>query len=190
MYKISEVVVVEGKYDKLRLSQVIDAVIITTDGFRLYKDKEKLSLIKKLAQKHGVIVLTDSDNAGFRIRNYIKQCMGDVKIKHAYIPEIKGKERRKSKSGAEGLLGVEGIPDEVILDVIKKANATQVKNPLQLTKADLFELGLCGRAESANKRKIIAEKLGLPSKISANALLDALNLWCSREEFFNLIEED
>lgn len=190
MYKISEVVVVEGKYDKMRLSQVIDAVIITTDGFRLYKDKQKLSLIKNLAEKHGAIILTDSDRAGFRIRNYIKKCLGDVEIKHAYIPEIKGKERRKPQESAEGLLGVEGVSDEVILEAIKKANATQVKNPLRLTKADLFELGLCGKAESANRRRKVAEKLGLPSKISANALLDALNLWCSREEFLKLIEED
>lgn len=190
MQKISEIIVVEGKYDKMRLSQMIDAIIITTDGFRLYKDKAKLLTIKSLAKKHGIIVITDSDRAGFRIRNYLKQCLGDVPIKHAYIPEIKGKERRKSKAGAEGLLGVEGISDEIILEVIQKANATKVENPLNLTKADLFELGLSGSADSGEKRKKIAEKLGLPSKISANALLDALNLWCSHEEFLNLIKED
>ena len=180
---------VEGKYDKMRLSQVVDAVIITTDGFQLYKNKEKLSAIKELAQRRGVIILTDSDSAGFRIRNHIKQCLGGVGVKHAYIPAVPGKERRKDKPGAEGLLGVEGIGGAVILDALEKANAIRLENTPGITKADLFVLGFIGTPDSACKRQRLAAKIGLPPRISANALLDALNLWYTAEEFAALLDE-
>ncbi len=186
MLKIREVIVVEGKYDKIKLSQIVDAVIITTDGFALYNNKQKMALLKRLASEKGIIVLTDSDSAGFRIRNYIKQCFGDIPIKHAYIPEIAGKEKRKDKCGAEGLLGVEGISDSLIIDALKKAGVTANENVNPITKADFYEFGLAGGKDSASNRQRLAKKMGLPTKLSANALLDVINLLYSREDFLKL----
>ncbi len=189
MLSIKEIIVVEGKYDKIRLSQLVDTVIITTDGFGLYNNSEKTALLKRLAKERGVIVLTDSDSAGFRIRNFIKSSLGGISVKHAYIPEIPGKERRKSRAGKEGLLGVEGTPDSVIIDALQKANATPELSAGGVTKADFFEDGLAGRQDSALKRRLLAKKMGLPQRMSANALLDVINLLYTPEQYRALIDD-
>jgi ribonuclease M5 len=188
MISIQEIIVVEGKYDKMRLSQTVDAVIVTTDGFKLYKDKEKLDMLRRMAKKRGIIVLTDSDSAGFKIRNYLRQCLGDVNIKHAYIPEIKGKEKRKAKPGREGLLGVEGVSGDIISQALKKAKATPKTPYKPITKARLYEDGLAGRPNSTQKRKELAKKIGMPEKLSANAMLDVINSLYSYDEYEKIIE--
>lgn len=191
MLSIKEIIVVEGKYDKIRVGQAVNAVIITTDGFRLYKNKEKLDLLRRLSAERGIIVLTDSDSAGFQIRNYLRNCLGDVNIKHAYIPETEGTEKRKAKPGKEGLLGVEGMCGEIIVNALKKANATPASAPGEgIKKADFYEHGLAGTADSAGKRKILAKKMGLPSKISANALLEVMNLLYTKDECLRLMDGD
>lgn len=187
MIAIQEIIVVEGKYDKIRLSRTVDAVIVTTDGFGLYKNKEKLEMLRRMAQKRGIIVLTDSDSAGFRIRGYLRQCLGDVNIKHAYIPEIKGKEKRKARAGREGLLGVEGVSDGIIIEALNKANATPKTPDRPITKARLYEDGLVGKPDSAQKRRELARKMGLPPRLSANAMLDVINSLYSKEEYENII---
>jgi ribonuclease M5 len=188
MISIQEVIVVEGKYDKIKLEQLFDTLILTTEGFRLYKDKEKVALLRRLAEKRGLIILTDSDAAGFRIRGYINQCFGNLPVKHAYIPEIPGKERRKCKPGAEGLLGVEGIEDQIIIDAV--LSQTQRIPPReeheQITKGDFFALGLSGGPDSAKKRRLIAKKMHLPEKIPANALCKMVNIFYTKEEFLKL----
>ena len=187
MLHIKETIVVEGKFDKEQLKKVTDAPIICTGGFTLYTDKSIITAIRKMAQKTGVIVLTDSDSAGFRIRSYIKQCVGDRgTVKHAYIPSVKGKEKRKTVGGKEGLLGVEGMTEELLSEILKSvtevANAEKVSEP-QITKAMLYEDGLSGGEESAVKRKKLAQKLGLPVRISANALLEVLNFAIGYDEY-------
>lgn len=187
MLHIKETIVVEGKFDKEQLKKVTDAPIICTGGFTLYTDKSIITAIRKMAQKTGVIVLTDSDSAGFRIRSYIKQCVGDRgMVKHAYIPSVKGKEKRKAVGGKEGLLGVEGMTEELLSEILKSvtevANAEKVSEP-QITKAMLYEDGLSGGEESAVKRKKLAQKLGLPVRISANALLEVLNFAIGYDEY-------
>jgi len=183
MKQIKEVIVVEGRYDKNALSQVVDATIITLGGFSVFNDKEKLAFLRRLAEKQGIIVLTDSDGAGFVIRNYLKGTLPKDRIKHAYIPDIHGKEKRKRAPGKEGKLGVEGMRPEVLLDALRKAGATfldeagetrVVKEPI--TKADLFALGLTGGKDSAAKRQALLRKLELPEHLTANGLLEALNL--------------
>lgn len=190
MLAISEVIVVEGKHDKIRLEQLVDAFIITTDGFRLYKNKEKIELLRRLSAQRGIIILTDSDNAGFRIRNHIRRCLGDINIKNAYIPEIKGKERRKTKPGSEGLLGVEGVSNEIILSALEKAKATPAMASKGIGKADFFADGFAGGKESAQKRRRLAKKMGLPMKISANAMIDVINLLYTREQYERIIDEE
>ena len=190
MNKIKEVIVVEGRYDKNTLSQIVDATVVTLGGFSVFNDKEKLAFLRKLAEKQGLIVLTDSDGAGFVIRNYLKGALPKELVKQAYIPDIHGKERRKRTPGKEGKLGVEGMKPQVILDALRKAGATFLdevepfvsppKDPI--TKADLFELGLSGGPDSAEKRKVLLRKLDLPEHLTANGLLEALNLLYSREE--------
>jgi len=180
--KIKEVIVVEGKYDKIKLSQIFDTLIITTEGFGIYKNKQKMALLKRLAKENGVIVLTDSDSAGFRIRNYIKQCFGDIPIKQAYIPDVSGKEKRKAKPSAEGFLGVEGIEDKIIIDAVLKAGVNIKPEAEKITKADLYSLGLVGAPQSSARRSELAQKLNLPIKISSNALLDVLNTLYTMEE--------
>lgn len=187
MLHIKETIVVEGKFDKEQLKKVTDATIICTGGFTLYTDKSIITAIRKMAQKTGVIVLTDSDSAGFRIRSYIKQCVGDRgAVKHAYIPSVKGKEKRKAVGGKEGLLGVEGMTEELLSEILKGvtevADAYRVYEP-QITKAMLYEDGLSGGEESATKRKKLAQRLGLPVRISANALLEVLNLAIGYDEY-------
>ena len=185
--KIREVIVVEGRYDKNTLLQVVDATVVETGGFGVFNDKEKLAFLRRLAEKRGLILLTDSDGAGFVIRNYLKGALPKEHIKQAYIPDICGKERRKSKAGKEGLLGVEGMNAEVLLETLRRCGATfegeaSAVPAASITKADMMEKGLVG-PNSAQKRQELLQKLQLPSHMTANALMDALNLLLTREEF-------
>jgi ribonuclease M5 len=184
--KIKEAILVEGRYDKNTLSQIVDAPILETSGFGIFKDKEQMALLRKVAKVRGLIVFTDSDGAGFVIRNHVKSLIPGRYLKHAYTPDIFGKERRKSKGGKEGKLGVEGMTREVILDSLRRAGATiegenDVRTVGQITKADLMELGLYGPG-SAEKRTALIKKLGFPEKMSTNAFLQAVNLLYSIEE--------
>lgn len=180
MISVKEVIVVEGRYDKNTLSQVFDAVIVETSGFGLFKDGEKLALLRRLAEKRGLVVLTDSDGAGFVIRNYIKGAIDPALVKMAYIPDVSGKERRKSSPSKEGKLGVEGMSAEVLIAALRRAGATlggetATHRTGGITKATLYELGLSGRPDSAARRRELLKKLDLPEKLGANALLDVLN---------------
>ena len=191
MERIKEVIVVEGRYDKNTLSQVVDAVIVETSGFGIFNNKEKQRLLNKMAQARGLIVLTDSDGAGFVIRNFIKGCVDPSFVKHAYIPEIYGKERRKRQASKEGQLGVEGMRPQVLLDALKRAGASfegesAVPAAEPITKADMYKMGLSGGEGSRARREALMRELELPSKLSADALLDVLNALMSREEFFSL----
>ncbi len=189
MIKIKETIIVEGRYDKIKLSQLVDANIIITDGFKIFKDKDKINLIKKIAMRTGIIVLTDSDRAGFIIRNYLKQCIPSQYIKHAYIPEIKGKERRKPYASKEGIMGVEGIDDITIIQALKKSGCNICKDKETInsainiskqdkiiTKTDLYNHGVSGKADSKRLREYLTQAIGLPKKISTNSLLQALNI--------------
>lgn len=191
MVKIKEAIVVEGRYDKNTLSQIVDAPIFQTDGFQIMKDKSQLQLLRAVAQKRGLIVFTDSDGAGFVIRNYLKSAIDGSLLKHAYIPDIPGKERRKDAPGKEGLLGVEGMTPEVIMESLRRAGATMDGESLsecqQITKVDLVELGLSGGPDSKEKRLALQKKLALPAHMSANALLQALNLLYTKEEIIEVI---
>lgn len=180
MISVKEVIVVEGRYDKNTLSQVFDAVIVETSGFGLFKDREKLALLRRLAEKRGLVVLTDSDGAGFVIRNYIKGAIDPALVKMAYIPDVPGKERRKSSPSKEGKLGVEGMSAEVLIAALRRAGATlggetATHRTGGITKATLYEMGLSGRPDSAARRRELLKKLDLPEKLGANALLDVLN---------------
>ena len=194
MRKIKEVIVVEGRYDKNALSQVVDATVITLGGLSVFNDKEKLAFLRRLAEKQGLIVLTDSDGAGFVIRNYLKGALPKELVKQAYIPDIYGKERRKRAPGKEGKLGVEGMKPDVLLSSLERAGATFLdeENPSDtkrdpITKADLFALGLTGGKDSSAKRQALLRKLELPEHLTANGLLEALNLLYSREDFLELV---
>ncbi len=193
MVKIKEAIVVEGRYDKNTLSQIIDAPILETAGFGVFKDKQQLELLRKVAQKRGLIVFTDADGAGFVIRNHIKSAIPSQYLKHAYIPDILGKERRKSAPGKEGKLGVEGMKAEVILEALRRAGATidgQNSAPTNaITKQNLMALGLSGGANSAQLRKVLLKKLELPEHMSSNAMLQALNLLLSLDELTAIIKE-
>ena len=187
MHRISEVIVVEGKYDKNTLSQVVDAVIIETSGFGVFNNREKQQLLRTLAQKRGLIVMTDSDGAGFVIRNFIKGCVDPKLVKHAYIPDVYGKERRKSSASKEGKLGVEGMSPDVILDCLRRAGATidgeNSRSPAGISKADMYKKGLTGKPDSAKKRAELLRKNALPERMTAEALLQVVNAIMSREEF-------
>lgn len=187
MHRISEVIVVEGKYDKNTLSQVVDAVIIETSGFGVFNNREKQQLLRTLAQKRGLIVMTDSDGAGFVIRNFIKGCVDPKLVKHAYIPDIYGKERRKSSASKEGKLGVEGMSPDVILDCLRRAGATidgeNSRTPAGISKADMYKKGLTGKPDSAKKRAELLKENALPERMTAEALLQVVNAIMSREEF-------
>ena len=185
--KIREVIVVEGRYDKNALLQVVDATVVETGGFGVFNDKERLAFFRRLAESRGIIVLTDSDGAGFVIRNYLKGALPKDKVKQAYVPDIYGKERRKQKAGKEGKLGVEGMRPEVLLEALRRCGATfeGAENAVPrtaITKADMMEKGLVG-PNSEQKRKELLQKLQLPAHMTANALLEALNLLMTREEF-------
>ncbi len=193
MVKIREAIVVEGRYDKNTLSQIVDAPIFETNGFGIFKDKQQMDLLRRVAQKRGLIVFTDADGAGFVIRNHIRSAIDGRYLKHAYTPEILGKERRKATAGKEGKLGVEGMRPEVILEALRKCGATiEGECPVEsfgITKQDLVELGLSGGANSAVKRALLLKKLQLPQHMSANAMLQALNLLYSRRELAELLDE-
>ena len=189
MRSVKEVIVVEGRYDKNTLSQVVDAVILETSGFGIFHDAEKRALLKKLAETRGLIVLTDSDGAGFMIRNHIRACVDPRFVKHAYIPDVYGKERRKASPSKEGKLGVEGMRPEILLEALRRAGATfddrpAVERPPQISKADLYARGLSGGEGSREKRAALLRKLNLPERMSADAMLDVLNALMSREEFY------
>ena len=191
MHSVREVIVVEGRYDKNTLSQVVDAVIIETSGFGIFNDAEKRKLLQTMAEARGLIVLTDSDGAGFVIRNYIKGCVDPKLVKHAYIPDVYGKERRKSVPSREGKLGVEGMKPQVLLDALIRAGATfddeeNKKSAPRISKADMYARGLSGREGSAEKRAQLIKQLGLPERLTADGLLDVLNATMSRDEFFAL----
>ncbi len=186
MVKIREAIVVEGRYDKNTLSQVVDAPIFETNGFGIRKDKAQMDLLRRVAEQRGLIVFTDSDGAGFVIRNFLKGAIPAKYLKHAYIPDIPGKERRKSAPGKEGKLGVEGMTPEILLACLKRAGATilgeDTPTEQPITKQDLFDLGLSGGANASEKRKKLMKKLALPEHLSPNGLLQALSLLYTREE--------
>ena len=177
MIKIGPAIVVEGRYDKNKVAQIFDTEIIEVSGFGLFKNREMLTLLRRTAKARGLVILTDSDGAGLVIRNRIKSCIGEGKIFNAYIPDIYGKESRKKKPSKEGKLGVEGVPDEVIISAVKNSGAADETLPSfeRVTKQDMFELGLSGGADSKAKRKELALKTSLPGNMSSNALLSALN---------------
>lgn len=191
MLKIREAIVVEGRYDKIALDQVVDTVIITTEGFGIFKDAEKMDLLRRIAKNRGLIVLTDSDGAGFVIRNRIRGSIDPALVKHAYIPDIQGKERRKKVGSKEGTLGVEGMKPDTLREVLLRAGATEdsehFKEPI--TKADMCAMGLSGGANAAHNREILLHSLALPAKLSANGLLDALNCLYQRDEFLSVAKE-
>ena len=194
MVKIRQAIVVEGKYDQNTLSQLVDTTIFQTRGFGVMHDKALLELLRKAARTTGLIIFTDSDGAGFVIRNFLKGALPKEGVLHAYIPDIPGKEKRKRAPGKEGLLGVEGMTKEILLSALENAGADlggeAAKKPGDtITKFDLYTAGLSGRPDSAAKRAAFLEKLRFPAHMSANALLGALNLLYTREEFLALFEE-
>ena len=188
--RIRQAIVVEGKYDQNTLRQLVDTAIFTTNGFTGMKDPALLRLLQKAAQTTGLVILTDSDGAGFLIRNTLKSALPETGVLHAYIPDLPGKEKRKAAPGKEGLLGVEGMTPEILLKALRNAGAefadgsTPPPAREPITKQDLFALGLSGGPESAKKRAALLKALSLPAHMSANALLQALNVLFSREEFF------
>ena len=191
MIRIREAIIVEGRYDKNTLAQVVDAPILETSGFGIFHDSQRLALLRRLAETRGIIVLTDSDGAGFVIRNYLKGSIPPEQIKQAYVPDIRGKERRKQRPGKEGKLGVEGMRPEVLLEALRCAGATIEGEdaPLpgaRITKADLYAAGLTGGADSRAARQRLLEQLDLPEHLSTNALLEVLNALMTREAFRNL----
>lgn len=194
MVKIRQAIVVEGKYDQNTLSQLVDTTIFQTRGFGVMRDKALLELLRKAARTTGLIIFTDSDGAGFVIRNFLKGALPKEGVLHAYIPDIPGKEKRKRAPGKEGLLGVEGMTKEILLSALENAGADlggeAEKRPGDtITKFDLYTAGLSGKPDSASKRAAFLEKLRFPAHMSANALLDALNLLYTREEFLALFED-
>jgi ribonuclease M5 len=194
MIKIRQAIVVEGRYDKNKLRQLVDAPIFETSGFGIMHDKELLALLRLAAQKRGLIIFTDSDGAGFVIRNYLKGALPKDQVLHAYIPDIPGKERRKRQPGKEGLLGVEGMTPAVIEKALRDAGATiegeaVARRAPEITKADLYALGLSGTADSAQRRDRLKQALGLPGHLSANGFLEAINVLFSKEEFVEMVEK-
>ena len=193
MIKIREAIVVEGRYDKNTLSQIVDAPILETAGFGIMKNKEQLALLRNVAARRGLIVFTDSDGAGFVIRNYLKGAIPAHQLKHAYIPDIPGKEKRKSAPGKEGKLGVEGMTPAVIVDALRNAGATvegesSVVRKSEITKLDMFFLGLSGNPDSKQKRLALIKMLNLPEHMSSNALLEALNLLYTKEQIYRFVD--
>lgn len=186
MIHIHEAVIVEGKYDKIKLSSLIDAIIIETDGFSIFKDREKLALIRRLARQRGVLIITDSDAAGFKIRGFLNGALPPEQVRHAYMPDIFGKEKRKAAPSKEGKLGVEGIPPAIILQSLKRAGvlAEETEKPQKrVTKTDLFEDGFSGGPQSAERRRMLLKKLRLPQRLSANGLLEMINAMYTYEEY-------
>lgn len=191
MIRLEPVILVEGKYDKLKLSRLFDATILTTEGFGIFRQKDKLRLLRQLAQLRGLLIFTDSDGAGFVIRNYLKGAIPEGRLFHAYIPDLYGKEKRKAKGSKEGKLGVEGVPDEVILRAVENSGAlacTLSERP-RITKTDLYELGLSGGPDSGQKRQKLLAALELPAHLSPNALLDVLNCVTDLERLRSVCKE-
>ena len=193
MRRVREVIVVEGRYDKNALKQAVEATVVETGGFGVFKDGEKLALLRRLAEERGLILLTDSDGAGFVIRNFLKEAIPPDRLKQAYIPDIRGKERRKAAPGKEGKLGVEGMSPAILLRALERAGATFEDGPAAgdrapITKGDFYALGLTGGRDSAARRAALLKALELPERMTANALLEAVNLLYGREEFFPLAE--
>lgn len=194
MVKIREAIVVEGRYDKNTLSQIVDAAIFQTNGFSIRKDKALLEMLRRVAQTRGLVVMTDSDGAGFMIRNFIKSGIAPEYLKHAYIPDIPGKERRKTAPGKEGKLGVEGMTPEIILDSLRKAGVTfedEIESEPRrgITKQDMFDLGLSGGPDSRQKRLRLLKYLNMPEHMSANAMLQALDLLLTKAELTDLVQQ-
>lgn len=194
MLKVKQAVIVEGKYDKIKLDSIIDGVIVQTNGYSIFKDKEKLALIRFYAEKTGIIILTDSDSAGFKIRNYLKGAIPDGKIINVYIPDIFGKERRKLKPSAEGKLGVEGVSKKILLEAFEKAGITaeekdETQNTEKIDSLLLYELGLSGGKNSSFLRKKVLKYFGLPSLLSSSAMTDALNTMISPDELTEAVEK-
>ncbi len=191
MIKLKEAIIVEGKYDKIKLSGIFDTVVIETDGFGIFKDKEKQRLIRFLAEKRGIIILTDSDSAGFKIRSFVKSITKSENVKNVYIPDIYGKEKRKTEPSKEGKLGVEGMNTDIILEALKKAgiiySENNKKEGREITHTDFFEDGISGGENSSEIRKKLARKLGLPEKISSSALLKIINSYMTYEEYKNIV---
>ncbi len=196
MIHLNQTVIVEGKYDKIRLKNFIDAEIITTDGFAIFKNKQKLNMIRRIAETRGILILTDSDSAGFVIRGHLTGAIDPKYITNVFVPEIKGKEKRKTEMSAQGLLGVEGLSEQVITDALKKAGidldgvAPISEKTDKITHTDLFELGLSGGADSKQRRKDLTDRLQLPSGMSTNQLLTALNSLYSKQELYSLFETE
>lgn len=191
--KVQEVIVVEGKYDLNSIKQIVDGIVVTTDGFGIFHNAEKIELIRRMAEKRGVIILTDSDGAGFVIRNHLKSVLPKEWVKHAYIPDVYGKESRKKTRSKEGKLGVEGMSREVLLSVLEKCGATIDGNVSvgtgSLTKADLYFMGLSGTPNSAENRMLLIRELNLPERLSPNALLDVLNAMFSKDQMLTIWHE-
>ena len=195
MVKIREAIVVEGRYDKNTLRQIVDTAVFTTEGFGVMNDQSKLDFLRQVARTRGLIILTDSDGAGFVIRNYLKGALPGDRVRHAYIPDISGKEKRKSAPGREGKLGVEGMTPEILLEALRRAGATfgeETDRPAgePITKGDLYELGLSGGPDSKAKRLALLRKLNFPAHMTANALLEALNVLYDRDTFFQFVKKE
>ncbi len=194
MKRVREVIVVEGRYDRNALRQVVDATVVETCGFGVFRDRERLALLRRLGRERGLILLTDSDGAGFVIRNFLRGAIPGQQLKQAYIPDVPGKERRKAAPGREGKLGVEGMPPQVLLEALERAGATfegeegAAEDRRPVTKADFYALGLTGGPDSASRRAALLRRLDLPERMTANALLEAVNILYTREEFMNLCE--
>lgn len=191
MIKVRQAIIVEGKYDKIRLSALVDAVIICTNGFSIYKDEEKKALIQSLAKKTGIVILTDSDGAGFQIRTHLRNIVKEGEIINAYIPDIFGKERRKHQASKAGTLGVEGMSSEVLLEAFRKAGVIADTSPEKkepITKSDLMDYGFIGASDSARLRSALQKELGLPELLSANMLVEILNVMYTREEFLKFLD--
>ncbi|MBR2716214.1 MAG: DUF4093 domain-containing protein [Oscillospiraceae bacterium] len=195
MIRIREAVVVEGRYDKAALAGVVDTVIIDVSGFGIFHDREKLDLLRRLAAARGLVILTDSDGGGFLIRNFLKGAIDPEAVKHAYIPDVYGRERRKRRPGREGKLGVEGMSGSVLLECLYRAGVTVEDGepaegrPVPITKAELYAMGLTGKPDSAARRNRLKKALDLPERLSVNALLDVLNVLSSREELLEILSE-
>ncbi len=192
MIKVDKLVIVEGKYDKIKLTSIIDAPIIETNGFRIFKDKEKQNLIREISKKMDILIITDSDSAGFVIRNYLKNIIKDKRIYNAYIPQILGKEKRKEKYSKEGILGVEGVEEKEIIKAIEQSGALcsyveKVKSKIK--KIDFYELGLCGKEDSKTKREKVLNHLNLPKYLSTNAMVETLGLLYTKEEIKDIVVE-
>ncbi len=194
MVKIRQAIVVEGRYDKNTLSQIVDAPIFETSGFCIFKNSENLELLRRVAKQRGLIVFTDSDGAGFVIRNHLKSAIEPQYLLHAYIPDVYGKEKRKKTAGKEGKVGVEGMPPDVILDCLRRAGASfendgEASAHCQITKLDLVEMGLSGGKDSSLLRKKLLKYLGFPEHMSCNAMLQALNLLYDKEQLSAMLEK-